>query len=426
MLGQLGQISVNLADNLMVGRLGAASLAAVSLSNAIFAAFFVVGMGISFALPPLIAEADGAQESRKMSQYFKHSLINNLVYAAIAIIIILLGIPVLHHLGQDPEVVKLAIPYLKISAWSLLPFMLFQTFRSYSDGRSETLPPMIAMILGNIINIVLNFALIFGMWGFPEMGVSGAALSSLIARTVMLIVIIGLLYFWKDLWDQIRQANYKKYQNKLFKKVWSLGIPTSLQMFFEISAFAGAAILMGQLGKVPQAAHQITINLASMTFLICTGLAMACTIRVGNQVGQKNTEALRNAGFAAILQVIFFMSCTAVLFIFTRHFLPTLYIDDQGVLQIAALLLIWAAVFQIPDGVQVTALGALRGLQDVNVPTIITFIAYWLFGLPISYVAAFIFDYGPIGIWVGLVIGLSISAALLTLRFHRKTKFIKE
>ena len=422
MLGQLGQITVNLADNLMVGRLGSAALAAVSLANAIFIIFFVIGMGLSFALPPLIAEADGAGESKKMSQYFKHSLVNNLIYSLIALAIILVGIPLLHNLKQDPEVVQLAIPYLKLCAWSLIPYMIFQTFRNYSDGRSETVPPMIAMISGNAVNIILNFALIFGMWGFPRLGVSGAAMASLIARISMVLLIVVLLIQWKGIWEQIRHADYFKYQRIIFKKILSLGIPTSMQMFFEVTAFAGAAILMGQIGKVPQAAHQIAINLASMTFLICTGIAMAGTIRVGNQFGRRNRQALRNAGFAAIILVTLIMASTALIFVLSRNFLPTLYIQEEAVIKIAATLLIWAALFQIPDGVQVTSLGALRGLQDVITPTLITFVAYWVFGLPTSYLAAFIFDWGPGGIWFGLVLGLSLSATLLTYRFHVKTK----
>ena len=421
MAGQLGQIFVNLADNLMVGRLGAASLAAVSLANAIFICFFVIGMGISFALPPLIAQADGANESTKMSQYFKHSLINNLIFAFLAILLIELGLPLLYNLGQDPEVVQLAIPYLRITGWSILPFMIFQTLRCYSDGRSETLPPMIAMIIGNVINIFLNFGFIYGKWGFPALGVQGAALGTLIARIAMIIVLIGIMMYWKDIWDQIKNANYLKYQKRLFNKVWSLGIPTSLQMFFEVSAFAGAAILMGKLGKIPQAAHQIVINLASMTFLICTGLAMAATIRVGNQIGKHQYIGVKNAGFSAIIQVFVFMAFTAILFIVGRNFFPTFYIDDKEVLKIATVLMLMSALFQIPDGVQVAALGSLRGMQDVKIPTLITFVAYWIFGIPISYITAFIYDWGPIGIWAGLVFGLSISAGLLTYRFQQKT-----
>lgn len=421
MAGQLGQISVNVADNLMVGRLGAAPLAAVSLSISIFIIFFVVGMGISFALPPLVAEADGSNKHKRISQYFKHSLWINLGFALISILIVEASIPFIHLLGQDPEVVKLAIPYLRLSIWSLIPMMLFQTFRCYSDGLSHPMIPMIALIAGNILNVFLNYVLIFGKLGGPELGVAGAAWGTLLSRIFMLILLSIFIFYHKVLWLHIKNANFAKYKKSLFRKILSIGIPTSLQMFFEVSAFAGAALIMGMITKEAQAAHQIAINLSSITFLICTGLAMACTIRVGNQMGMKNVEGIRAAGFSAIIQAFLFMLVAGILFVCFRNSLPTLYINDGSVISIASILLILAAIFQIPDGIQVTVLGALRGIQDVMIPTLITFIAYWVFGLPISYYTAFYTDLGPLGVWIGLVVGLSISALLLSWRFHLKT-----
>ena len=421
MAGQLGQVLVNFADNLMVGRLGSEALAAVSIANAFFIVIVVVGMGISFALPPLVSEAEGARQPQKISQYFKHSLVVNLCYALLAAIIITMGVPLLYFLGQDPSVVPLAIPYLKITAWSTVPLMLFQTLRCYSDGMSRTMLPMYAIIIGNIANIILNYGLIFGNMGLPAMGVSGAALASLLARGIMILVLLWLLYQYKHLWVHIVRAKYSYYQNFLFRKILGLGIPTSLQGFFEVTAFSGAALIMGMVGKEEQAAHQISINLASITFLLCTGIAMAATIRVGNQLGKKDYHKLQDAGYSALIQVVMIMGVTAVIFVLSRHFLPTLYIDDPKVIEYAVTLLIMAAIFQIPDGVQVTALGVLRGLQDVKIPTIITFVSYWIFGIPISYIAAFYFDLKHIGVWMGLIIGLTMSAILLTLRFKRKS-----
>lgn len=422
MAGQLGQISVNVVDNVMVGQLGSAALAAVSFSVAIFVVFFVVGMGISFALPPLVSKAAGAGKSNRISQYFKHSLIINVTYALISIFLVEIIMPLTYHMGQDPEVVRLAQPYLRIAMWSIFPMMLFQTFRSYSEGMSETMPPMIAMLIGNVFNVLFNYVLIYGKWGFPAMGVSGASLGTFFSRIIMLIILIVLLKNWKDLWEHIENARFKYYSKLVFKKVLSLGIPSSLQMFFEVSAFGAAALIMGMLGKEEQAAHQIAINLASITFMICTGFGMAATVRVGHNLGKKDYNGLRRAGFSAFVQVAVFMTCSAVLFILLRHWLPTIYIHDNEVIRIAAILLIMAAIFQISDGVQVVGLGVLRGLQDVKIPTMITFIAYWLIGLPISYISAVVYDHGPMGVWLGLVIGLTVSAGLLTWRFHSNTK----
>jgi MATE family multidrug resistance protein len=419
--GQLGQVLVNLADNLMVGKLGAVALASVSLANAVFIVFLVFGMGISFALPPLVSEADGAGESQKISQYFKHSFIVNISFAILSLFIIILGLPLLYHLGQDVEIIPFAKEYLTITAWSLLPLMVLQTLRCYCDGLSNTLYPMIALISGNIINVFLNYGLIFGNMGMPRMGVAGAATASMIARISMVIILLVFIKKKARLWQYLEDIQLLKVQEYMFRKVLALGIPSSFQMFFEVTAFSGAAIIMGMLGKNPQAAHQISINLASTTFLICTGIGMAATIRVGNQLGRRNQQGVRDAGFSAVLQVIMIMTTTAFIFVLGRSFLPTLYISDQEVIEIASLLMIMAAIFQIPDGIQVTMLGALRGIQDVKIPTAITFFAYWMVGIPISYLSAIIFDFGPLGVWTGLIAGLSLSAALLTWRYHKIT-----
>ena len=421
MAGQVGNITVNVVDNLMVGALGVGELASVSFSVSIYIIFLVVGMGISFALPPLVSEADGAGNPREISQFFKHSFVLNLGFAFFSLLMIELAMPHLHFLGQDPEVVDLARPYLRISAWSMIPFMIFQSLRCYSDGMSATIHPMTAIIIGNVFNILFNYMFIFGKFGAPQLGVEGAALGTLLARSLICFILLGLLFRRNRLWVHLQAANFRVYQKRLFKRLLSLGIPSSMQMFFEVSAFAGASLLMGSISKDAQAAHQIAINLASITFLICQGLAMAATVRVGNQLGQRNAEGVRRAGFSAIIQVVLFMFVTALIFVIARDYLPTLYIADQQVISLAATLLILAAFFQIPDGVQVAALGVLRGLQDVKRPTLITFIAYWIFGLPVSWLAAFNANLGPVGIWIGLVFGLTVSAILLTWRFNRKS-----
>ncbi len=419
MAGQLGQTAVNFADNVMVGKLGASSLAAVSFANAIFGIFFVVGMGISFALPPLISEASGAGEDTKISQYFKHSFIVNLVFAVLSLAILLGGLSLLDHMGQHPEVVVLAKKYLVYTAWSMIPFMIFQALRCYSDGMSETLLPMIVIIAGNVLNVGLNYLLIFGKYGFPAMGVEGASLASLIARVFMVAMIVLLMMRWKNLWSYIQSCNFKKYQKSIYREILKLGVPTSLQMFFEVSAFSGAAIITGMLSKNALAAHQVAINLASFTFMICTGLAMAATIRVGNQYGKRDMDKVRGAGISAMLQVSMIMGVFAILFYVFKGILPYMYIDDMDVISVASSLLIMAAIFQIPDGIQVVAQSALRGLQDVKVPTIVTFVSYWLVGIPFSYISAIHFGWGPQGVWIGLILGLSISAIFLTIRFYR-------
>lgn len=422
MAGQLGQITVYIADNIMVGRLGATSLAAVSLAVAIVAVPTVAAMGIAFALPPLVSESDGAGTDQKISQYFKHSLVINILIGLISCALLTFGLPLISSLGQDPVVAELSKGYMRYSAYGMVPMMIFLTFRSYADGMSETLPPMIAMIAGNVLNIVLNYAFIFGRWGVPMMGVEGAAVASLIARIFMVVILIGIMLKWKNLWKHIHRCNFRIYQSQTFLKILSLGIPTSLQMFFEISAFSGAALIMGMVSSNTQAAHQIAINISSITFMVCTGLAMASTIRVGNQLGKRDFSKLRDAGVSALLQVTLMMAICSLGFVLLRHALPLIYINDPVVVDIAASLLIFAAIFQIPDGLQVTALAALRGIQDVKTPTFITFVSYYVFGIPISYFAAIHWGLGGGGVWLGLLIGLTISSSLLTFRFHRLSR----
>ncbi len=421
MASQLGQVAVNFADNVMVGKLGPAALAGVSFANALYAICLVFGMGISFALPPLISEAQGAGDDRRISSYFKHSLIVNIAFGVISMVLLIAFIPFMKYLGQDPDILPHAAEYMFYSALGMFPFMIFQTLRCYSDGLSETLPSMIIIIIGNVLNVILNYLLIFGYWGFPEMGTAGAALSSLISRVFMVFGILVIFRYWKNLWSYLSEVRLNVYKASYFKKVLSLGIPSSFQMTFELTAFSAAAIIMGLIGKVELASHQIAINLASMTFMIATGLAMAATIRVGNQLGKGDIIKVKNAGYSAMIQITLFMVFTAIVFILTRHFLPTIYMDDPEVISIAAYLLLAAAIFQIPDGIQVITLSVLRGLQDVRVPTIITFLSYWLLGIPCSYIFAITLDWGPIGVWVGLIVGLTVSAIFLTYRFHKLT-----
>ena len=427
MAGSLGQVSVNFIDNLMVGRLGAEALAAVALAIAIYIPFYVVGKGISYGLTPLIAEADGADRSDKVPALLRHSMVINIVFALLCALVIYFGVSILDHLGQDSAVVALAKPYMVISGWALIPMMFFQTLKCYSEGMSETKPAMIASLTGNVLNVFLNFALIYGYWGAPALGVKGAALGTLISRVLMVLFLLIILSRKSVLWSHLKNSISMSIESIEIKKILTLGIPTSMQMFFEVTAFAAASLIMGTLGAHELAAHQIAINLSAITFLTCTGLALATSIRVGNQLGQVNYDRMHNIGIAAIIQGAIFMLAMAILFILLRNILPTMYIADPTVIKIAALLLVVAGFFQISDGIQVVSLGALRGLQDVKTPTIITFLAYWLIGIPISYISARFLGWGPMGVWLGLLTGLTVSAILLSSRFYSiSTKLIRE
>ncbi|MDF4221753.1 MATE family efflux transporter [Maribacter sp. M208] len=430
-LGMLGHTFVQLADNIMVGQLGTAELAAVSLGNSFVFIAMSLGIGFSTAITPLVAEADGAGLKENAKSALKHGLLLCTVLGLTLFGLILLAKPIMYAMKQPLEVVELALPYLDLVAFSLVPLIIFQAFKQFSEGLSQTKYPMYATIVANIINIVLNYLLIFGNFGFPEMGIVGAAIGTLVSRFFMVFYLWFILKTKEKFKYYVTGFNFTKIENAVIKKIVELGFPSSLQMFFEVGIFTSAVWLSGVLGKNAQAANQIALNLSSMTFMFGMGLGVTAMIRVGNQKGLANFKELRR-----IAQSIFFLTFLleiifAALFLMGRHWFPSLYLDIEDmanftdnaeVLVIAAELLLVAAFFQISDGVQVVVLGALRGLQDVKIPTVITFISYWLIGFPVSYYLCLHTDLKSTGIWIGLLTGLTASAIMLYLRFNYLTK----
>ena len=422
MLGQLGHVLVALADNLMVGQLGAAELAAVSLGNSLIFIALSLGIGFSFAITPLIAEADGANDIDAGRDYFQPGVIMCTLNGILLFFLLLLAKPILYALNQPPEVVALAIPYMEIVAFSLIPLMTFQAFKQFADGLSQTKYAMYATLVSNIVNIIFNYLLIYGFWIFPRLELEGAAIGTLISRFFM------LWFLWFILKRKTKFAQYfttfkRDHLNKnVFKRLFALGFPTALQMFFEVAIFTATIFLAGILGTNPQAANQIALNLSSMTFMIAVGLGVTATIRVGNQKGMHNYKELRRIALSTFLLIFIIQSIFALMFILTKDILPTFYLDNVEVIVLASQLLIVSAIFQLSDGIQVVVLGALRGLQDVKVPTIICFIAYWIIGFPISYYFGKAEQLGSMGIWLGLLAGLTASAIMLYIRFNYLSK----
>ncbi|NNG11513.1 MAG: MATE family efflux transporter, partial [Arenibacter sp.] len=368
-LGMLGHTFVGLADNIMVGQLGTAELAAVSLGNSFVFIAMSLGIGFSTAITPLVAEADGAGKKDAGKSALKHGLVLCTLLGIALFGVTLLGKPLMYLMDQPPEVVTLAIPYLDLVAFSLVPLIMFQAFKQFSEGLSQTKYPMYATIIANALNIILNYLLIFGTFGFPKMGIIGAAIGTLVSRVVMLLFLWYLLNKKKKFHFYVTGFNFRKLERRVVNKIISLGFPSALQMFFEVAIFTAAIWLSGVLGKNPQAANQIALNLSSMTFMFGMGLGVAAMIRVGNQKGLKKYTELRR-----IAQSIFFLTLLleigfAALFLLCRHWFPTIYLDvndlsnqadNMEVIALAAQLLLVAAFFQISDGLQVVILGALR------------------------------------------------------------------
>ncbi|WP_222984671.1 MATE family efflux transporter [Flagellimonas meishanensis] len=430
-LGMLGHTFVAFADNIMVGQLGTAELAAVSLGNSFVFIAMSLGIGFSTAITPLVAEADGAGNQADGKSALKHGLVLCTLLGFSLFGVILVCKPLLHSMDQPPEVVELAIPYLDLVAFSLVPLIIFQALKQFSEGLSQTKYPMYATILANVINIVINYLLIFGSFGFPKLGIVGAAIGTLVSRLIMVGYIWYLLKRKEKFRPYVSHFNFRNIENKVMRKIISLGFPSAMQMFFEVAIFTAAIWLSGVLGKNAQAANQIALNLSSMTFMVGMGLSVAAMIRVGNQKGLQNFRELRRIAesiffLTFLLEVVF-----ATLFLLGRHWFPTIYldvddlanqVDNTEVIVIAAKLLLVAAFFQISDGLQVVVLGALRGLQDVKIPTFITFAAYWLIGFPVCYYFGLFTELKSTGIWLGLLLGLTASAVMLYIRFNYLTK----
>lgn len=427
MMGSLGHLLVGLIDDIMVGRLGAVELAATSLGNSIFFITLSVGLGFSFAITPLIAESDGEGDKEKGRSIFQHGVILTAIIGLVMFITLLFLKPILYHLDQPEEVVVLAIPYYEIVAFSMLPLMVFQGFKQFADGLSQTKYAMWATILTNVVNVVLNFTLIYGFWIFPRLELVGAALGTLISRTVMVFFIYIVLMKKDKFAIYLKRLKFEELKKERFLKIINLGFPTALQMLFEVGLFTASVLLAGTLGAFPQAANQIALKLASTTFMIAVGVGVAATIRVGNQKGLKNYVELRRIAFSNFLMIFIIMFAFAIGFIVFKDFLPLIFTENLEVIKIASSLLVIAGLFQLSDGLQAVILGALRGLQDVNVPSGLTFIAYWIIGFPISYYLGTKAGFGTFGIWIGLLVALTSSALLLFIRFNYLTnKLIQE
>lgn len=434
-LGLLGHTFVAFADNIMVGQLGTAELAAVSLGNSFVFIAMSLGIGFSTAITPLVAESDGAGNITSGKSALKHGLVLCAGLGFALFLLILLCKPLMYHMSQPEEVVKLAIPYLDLVAFSLVPLIVFQALKQFSEGLSQTKYPMYVTIVANVVNIVLNYLLIYGSFGFPKMGIVGAAVGTLVSRVVMVVLLWMVFRYKKKFAAYVYELHFKVIEKKVLKKIVDLGFPSAMQMFFEVAIFTAAIWLSGVLGKNAQAANQIALNLSSMTFMVGMGLGVAAMIRVGNQKGLQDFKALRRIAMSIFLLTFLLEIVFAILFLVFREALPGIYLntndllnaaDNAAVISITAQLLLVAAFFQISDGLQVVVLGALRGFQDVKIPTFITFIAYWMIGFPVSYYLGLHTELASVGIWLGLLAGLTASAVMLYMRFKTLTKMHAE
>lgn len=419
-IGQLSHIALGVIDSVMVGRLGADELAAVSVSVGLFSILMVFGIGVSFAISPLTAIANGEGDHRKAEAILKNGFYMALaIGTGLALLMVLLA-PVLHWLNQPEAVTQLSIPYLRILGLSMLPVMIYQAFRQFSEGLEIMYPALIIGILMIPINAFGNWLLIFGNWGFPAMGLEGAGWATTITRVLAAAAMMGFVLYNRrfKVYEPLKLGLYSL-QKAVMTRILKLGIPGGVQYIFETSAFAFAAVMIGWLGSKPLAAHQIAINLASISFMVAIGLSSASAIRIGHAQGKNNFVLARKIGKDSFWLSGGFMGLCGLVFIIGRFYFPSLYINDPEVINLAAQLLLVAAAFQIVDGIQAVGVGLLRGMEDVKRPTLYVMIAYWVIALPLGGLLAFQLNFGVMGVWVALALGLTASAIMLSYRFFR-------
>ncbi|MBK3518389.1 MATE family efflux transporter [Carboxylicivirga marina] len=416
-LAQAGQMLVNVADTVMVGQVGTIPLAAASFANSIFINVLVLGMGISFALTPLVGKAYGAKNKDECAYWFQQGMYANVIIGVLLSLVagaIALAMP---FMGQEAGVVEEAIPYYILLILSILPLQVFNNYKQFAEGLSNTKIAMIITIGGNLLNVALNYVFIYGHFGVPAMGVVGAGIGTLASRIVMAIMFVFVSYRVR-LFKEYRGIHVSQFSASAFKRIWKLGLPIGLQSVIEVFAFSLGSIMMGWINAVSLAAHQIVLSMASLTYMMSSGLASATTIKVSIFRGKKDYPSLKHSAFASLHLVVMFMTIMSFLFVSMRYFLPSLFVDEVEVIKTAAGLMLVAGIFQIFDGIQVVTLGILRGLEDVVMPVIGAGIAYWLISLPIGYLTAFVFEAGPIGIWVGYLSGLASAGVFLLWRFR--------
>lgn len=428
MISQLGHTLVHTADSVIVGHFaGTIPLAAVSLVNSVFMIVMVIGLGIAFGLTPLIAQENGRKNYRRCAQLLSNSFFLNIITGIVLFLAVYFGsMALVDHLDQDPAVVKEAKPYLFILSLSIIPIMIFSAFKQFAEGLGFTKQAMRITIWGNVVNIILAVIFVKGMFGIEPMGVKGVGYSTLIDRCAMALVMGLYIFKSKDFKPYMEHFVLKQIDKATSYAILKIGSPVAMQFVFEIGAFAAAAIMAGVLGASQQASHQVAINLAAMTYMMASGIASAVTIQVGNSFGKKNFPRLFKFANAGYHIVLVFMSLAALMFAVLNQYLPWIFTSDTVVIGMAAQLLIIAGLFQLFDGTQVVGLGILRGMTDVNKPTFIVFFAYWIVGLPISYLLGIHMDMGLKGIWYGLTFGLMTSSTLLFLRYRNKSKSIKQ
>ena len=421
-LTQLGTGLVGLADTIMVGHLDAYSLAAVSFANSIFVIGLVAAMGIPMAITPMVGQSYARGEKDKISEIVGNGTLFTMISGAIVCALLLALLPVMDYMGQDEQVITIAKPYYCIQVASLLPMMFFFCGKQFIEGLGNTTVSMWIMMVGNVLNIVLNYILIFGKCGMPMLGAFGAGVSTFITRVLSPIAIIIVIRYKSVWWKYIKNINRKMISKKSLKEVALIGLPIGGQSVLECLSFSLSCIMVGWLGAVPQASHEIACQLSNITWMGIMGVGSATVIRISHLYGARDYKNMHNCAMASIhIAIVYELITGIVLIAFNRH-IPYLFSNDAGEIVTAPALIICCGLYQISDGIQVIGLSILRGMTDVRRPVVYSFLSYLIICIPLGYLLMTYTNLGAVGVWIGFITSLTLVAILFISRYVRLRK----
>ena len=415
---QVGYIITGMVDTVFLGKIGAAEQAACILSNNLYILLLVFGIGVSYATTPLVTSANQNMDLLKKASLFKNSIFLNVSVSIICFIVLFLSSGLLKYMHQPEDVIKLAVPFFNVLIFSMIPISLFFTCKQYCEGLSNTRMALFISIIGNVINIVLNYLLIYGKFGFPELGYIGSAWASFISRVFMGFSFLYLIFKSPVTKEISAVYNRVKINKKELFHLAKIGLNAGLQLTFEVAAFVIAGLMAGTFGKEQIDAHGIALSIAAFTYMFASAISSASSIRVGIYKAQDNWLEIKQAAFSSIKLVMLIMGGFAILFLMINNFLPKVFSSDLQIVNLASKLLIIAALFQLFDGIQVTIVGILRGLEDSKIPTLISLVGYWIIALPLAYWLAFILKLETVGVWIGLLFSLIFAAIILFWRLN--------
>ena len=429
-LSQVGGALTQLVDTFMVGRLGTTELAAVSLASSIALMGFLFVHGLLMGATPIVGqlftavEIDGEEKKRQIGKIFQNQLLLSVVSSVLMLGVLFVVRMFLYNMGQDVTVVDCAILYYIVVIISILPYMLFMAGKQWLEGLGNTSVAMVITIIANLLNIVFNYFLIYGKCGFPEMGVLGAGVATLISRVVMPVMLFAVIYWRKAWWQYCKEFRIGLFDCREVVDILKVGFPIAVHILVEMSAFTLSGIMMGWLGAAALASHQIASQMSNVLFMVVLGISAATTIRVSHQYGAKDYRAMRMAANASIHLCLCANFVMGTLLICFRENITMLFSEDPEVIRLGAQVLVMAGIFQLSDGMQAVGAGILRGLKDVKITMYVAFLSYLVINLPLGYVMAFVVGLGAPGVWIGFIGGLTVAAVLFRIRYLRDFKKI--